>query len=115
VYLEVIKRSGTDISCHEVQAKISSSIQMVADKEKSLTALQEYINMMSPYDYEGLQFLFNEMCKLTVDPATSFKKSILTLGVLMDYNRLESPNEEELQKPDKTSVTAWSKVSLFLY
>lgn len=114
VFFESIKQlvtSGSDLSAPSLQSKIQQAINLVEAKDQFLTRLQGFVAAMSPYDYEGLCFLFNEMCNMFPSNSTELKKNILVLSILSDYARLEKPSKEELIKEEVTSSRAWDTVS----
>jgi hypothetical protein len=103
-------------------ARIESMIASIANKELFVQFLmKQCLNKLSPYDYEALLFVNQEILKLSPE-CIQTKKNVLVLEMLMNYTRLSPPLDEEstnntdpdhdigLANIEKSWVTSWSKV-----
>ncbi|KAJ3000086.1 hypothetical protein HDV02_000734 [Globomyces sp. JEL0801] len=100
IYLEYIKQLLSiklDFPPREqIFKKVKHAINQVANKQKLGTFLLiDCFEKASPYDYELLRFI-NEMV-LELDPnATSVKKHLMMIDILLQYTRTSKPSEVEM-------------------
>ncbi|KAK9768761.1 hypothetical protein K7432_000363 [Basidiobolus ranarum] len=95
-YLEYVRKlilSGPEES---YQSQVVGVVDDIVNKEKLLHLLiSQCVPRISPYDYERLQFVFQQIIQLLPDHADS-KTAITILDILINYTRLSSPNLDEL-------------------
>lgn len=75
--------------------------------EKLLLILKEALQSFSPYDYEKIVLVLNELIKFSNESdQASFQKQLGVLQILSNYKRTVSPSEYELQYHSKESASS---------
>jgi hypothetical protein len=64
--------------------------------------MQDCLPEVSPYDYEEITFLYQQMALLD-GGAQESKKALLVLDVLADYTRTNPPDDKELALVNKAA------------
>ncbi|KAJ3342515.1 hypothetical protein HDU91_000530, partial [Kappamyces sp. JEL0680] len=74
--------------------RVTAICAQVANKDKLKSVLHDCRLALSPYDYEGIQFIIDILAKHCSDDAV--KMDGLVLGMIMEYSRQNPPSEKEL-------------------
>ncbi|ORX95635.1 hypothetical protein K493DRAFT_371980 [Basidiobolus meristosporus CBS 931.73] len=95
-YLEYVRKLILCGPEESYQSQVVGVVDDIVNKEKLLHLLiSQCVPRVSPYDYERLQFIFQQIIQLLPDHADS-KTAITILDILMNYTRLSTPALDEL-------------------
>ncbi len=92
-YLKQLFLSPDKVSDHS--SRIVGVIDDIVNKQKLVTFLESVYQEISPYDYEGIQFVLQQMSR--IDPSCdTTKKRMAALDILFSYTRQVPPTLDEL-------------------
>ncbi|OUM65122.1 hypothetical protein PIROE2DRAFT_7928, partial [Piromyces sp. E2] len=96
IKLMLIEKNDSSVT-EDYKSKIVGVIDEIANKEKLLAMLTDIcLPQVSPYDYDKLQFIYEQMDRLIGNEDT-IKKHLMVLDILSSYTRSLPPNKDEFQ------------------
>ncbi|ORY44198.1 hypothetical protein BCR33DRAFT_717267 [Rhizoclosmatium globosum] len=96
----------------EYKYRVAGVLDDIANKELLAKLLKQVIASSSPYDYEKIAFVFNQILRLSPDDPEA-RKGLQVLEVLSNYTRRNPPNVSEFEELKQSRIKSGDILKMY--